>query len=116
MATRTLESRFERMSVNDENAPGDGYKPLKSKVNGTLKLTHPQADADKDGHYFDVLSANVAKHESCQSSEDSFTESKHDQHCCHTSLSSWTMASLQHPQFDWLSASERTWRIDARIR
>jgi len=33
MATRTLESRFERMSVNDENDPGDGSKTyLKSKV------------------------------------------------------------------------------------
>lgn len=26
MATRTLESRFERMSVNDENENGDGSK------------------------------------------------------------------------------------------
>jgi aurora kinase len=26
MATRTLETRFERMSVNDENDPGDGTK------------------------------------------------------------------------------------------
>lgn len=26
MATRTLESRFERMSVNDENEPVDGGK------------------------------------------------------------------------------------------
>jgi hypothetical protein len=32
MATRTLESRFERMSVNDENDPGDGNKYQKSKV------------------------------------------------------------------------------------
>jgi hypothetical protein len=26
MATRTLEARFERMSVNDENDPGDGSR------------------------------------------------------------------------------------------
>lgn len=32
MASRALESRFERMSVNDENDPGDGSKYLKSKV------------------------------------------------------------------------------------
>ncbi len=32
MASRTLESRFERMSVNDENDPGDGSKYQKSKV------------------------------------------------------------------------------------
>ncbi|RYP45376.1 hypothetical protein DL768_008266 [Monosporascus sp. mg162] len=33
MAARTLEARFERMSVNDENDPGDGSKPYqKSKV------------------------------------------------------------------------------------
>jgi aurora kinase len=32
MATRTLESRFDRMSVNDENDPGDGMKYQKSKV------------------------------------------------------------------------------------
>jgi aurora kinase len=32
MAARTLESRFERMSVNDENDPGDGSKYQKSKV------------------------------------------------------------------------------------
>jgi hypothetical protein len=33
MATRGLESRFARMSVNDENDPGDGSKAyLKSKV------------------------------------------------------------------------------------
>ena len=33
MATRALESRFERMSVNDENDPGDDNKAyLKSKV------------------------------------------------------------------------------------
>lgn len=32
MATRVLESRFERMSVNDENDPGDGSKYQKSKV------------------------------------------------------------------------------------
>ncbi|KAG0647525.1 Serine threonine-kinase ark1 [Hyphodiscus hymeniophilus] len=32
MATRTLESRFERMSVNDENDPGDGSKYQKTKL------------------------------------------------------------------------------------
>jgi aurora kinase len=32
MATRTLESRFELMSVNDENDPGDGTKYQKPKV------------------------------------------------------------------------------------
>lgn len=33
MAARTLESRFERMSVNDENDPGDGSKHYqKTKV------------------------------------------------------------------------------------
>ncbi len=32
MTTRVLESRFERMSVNDENDPGDGSKYQKSKV------------------------------------------------------------------------------------
>ena len=33
MATRTIEARFERMSVNDENDPlGDGSKMYKSKV------------------------------------------------------------------------------------
>jgi aurora kinase len=33
MATRGLESRFERLSVNDENDPGDGSKAYqKSKV------------------------------------------------------------------------------------
>ena len=32
MATRTLESRFERMSVNDENDIGDGSKYQKAKV------------------------------------------------------------------------------------
>ncbi|KAI9675379.1 MAG: spindle assembly checkpoint kinase [Caeruleum heppii] len=31
MATRTLESRFERMSVNDENDPGAGMTTFKSK-------------------------------------------------------------------------------------
>ncbi|KAG9246962.1 threonine protein kinase [Calycina marina] len=36
MATRTLESRFERMSVTDENDPGDGGKTfLKSKQTST---------------------------------------------------------------------------------
>jgi aurora kinase, other len=36
MANRGLESRFARMSVNDENDPGDGSKPyLKSKVSDT---------------------------------------------------------------------------------
>jgi hypothetical protein len=33
MATRTLESRFEHLSVNDENDPNDGTKYQKSKVN-----------------------------------------------------------------------------------
>lgn len=32
MATQVLESRFERMSVNDENDPGDGNKYQKSKM------------------------------------------------------------------------------------
>jgi aurora kinase len=33
MATRTIEARFERMSVNDENDPGDGTKVYqKAKV------------------------------------------------------------------------------------
>lgn len=37
MALRTLESRFEGMSVNDENDPGDGGKQyLKSKVMRTI--------------------------------------------------------------------------------
>jgi len=31
MATRAIEARFERMSVNDENDPGDGSK-LYAKV------------------------------------------------------------------------------------
>ena len=36
MSTRTLESRFEGMSVNDENDPGDGSKSyLKAKVGCT---------------------------------------------------------------------------------
>jgi aurora kinase len=39
MATRVLESRFERMSVNDENDPGDGMKYQKSKVLDQHKLT-----------------------------------------------------------------------------
>lgn len=39
MANRGLESRFARMSVNDENDPGDGSKPyLKSKVSTPLDL------------------------------------------------------------------------------
>lgn len=37
MATRTIESRFERMSVNDENDPGDGSKYQKSKVSCTIQ-------------------------------------------------------------------------------
>lgn len=32
MATRTIEARFERMSVNDENDPGDGTKHYSKKV------------------------------------------------------------------------------------
>jgi aurora kinase, other len=36
MAARTMEARFERMSVNDENDPGDGSKTYqKAKVNLT---------------------------------------------------------------------------------
>ena len=35
MATRTLESRFESLSVNDENDPGDGKRCIKTKVTGT---------------------------------------------------------------------------------
>lgn len=39
MATRTLESRFERMSVNDENDLGDGGKAYqKSKVHILLYI------------------------------------------------------------------------------
>lgn len=37
MATRTLESRFEHMSVNDENDPGDGNKYPKSKVSSRIQ-------------------------------------------------------------------------------
>jgi len=40
MATRGLESRFEHLTVNDENDPGDGNKQqygLKSKVGIALK-------------------------------------------------------------------------------
>lgn len=36
MATRALESRFEHLSVNDENEPVDGNKYMKSKVIITL--------------------------------------------------------------------------------
>ncbi|KAK3313437.1 kinase-like domain-containing protein [Apodospora peruviana] len=42
MATRTLESRFERMSVNDENDPGDGQQSRlyqKSKAIATSSTT-----------------------------------------------------------------------------
>jgi len=45
MATRTLESRFERMSVNDENDPGDGNKYLKSKV--FLQFSHNFCHTDQ---------------------------------------------------------------------
>jgi aurora kinase len=38
MATRTLESRFEHMSVNDENDPIDGNKYQKTKVLHAPKL------------------------------------------------------------------------------
>lgn len=38
MATRTLESRFERMSVADENEPVDGNKSYKSKVTITILI------------------------------------------------------------------------------
>ncbi|CZS93427.1 probable protein kinase Eg22 [Rhynchosporium agropyri] len=39
MTTRVLESRFERMSVNDENDPGDGSKYLKSKMTSSTSST-----------------------------------------------------------------------------
>jgi len=43
MANRGLESRFARMSVNDENDPGDGSKPyLKSKVSNTTSYDNTQ--------------------------------------------------------------------------
>lgn len=40
MASRGIESRFEHLSVNDENDPGDGVKKtgLKSKVNTGVDL------------------------------------------------------------------------------
>ncbi|KAJ9155079.1 Serine/threonine-protein kinase ark1 [Pleurostoma richardsiae] len=41
MATRTLEARFERMSVNDENDPGDGTR-LYQKAKGAATVTTTQ--------------------------------------------------------------------------
>jgi hypothetical protein len=41
MAARTIEARFERMSVNDENDPGDGtklYSKAKVGSNSTFRL------------------------------------------------------------------------------
>jgi hypothetical protein len=32
MATRTLEARFEHLTVNDENDPGDGSRMYQKKV------------------------------------------------------------------------------------
>jgi aurora kinase len=40
MATRVLESRFEHLSVNDENDPTDGSKYQKSKVIPGHKLRY----------------------------------------------------------------------------
>lgn len=50
MASRTLEARFERMSVNDENDPGDGSKYQKSKITSTTvsnsQLSHNASRAN----------------------------------------------------------------------
>jgi len=39
MATRALEARFERMSVNDENDPGDGSRLYQKTKVGSPFLT-----------------------------------------------------------------------------
>ena len=42
MATRALEARFERMSVNDENDPGDGSRMYqKTKVRSDPVVDDP---------------------------------------------------------------------------
>jgi len=43
MATKTLEARFERMSVNDENDPGEStriYQKSKVRIMLEIRLDH----------------------------------------------------------------------------
>jgi len=44
MATRVLESRFEHLSVNDENDPGEGSK-YKSKVCCNAFILEPNTES-----------------------------------------------------------------------
>jgi hypothetical protein len=47
MATRGLESRFERMSVHDENDSGDVAKTYKSKVSKSISSVYYRIDIDR---------------------------------------------------------------------
>jgi hypothetical protein len=96
MATRVLESRFERMSVNDENDPGDGMKYQKSKVLHQHKLLRFCANFSGGNFYFNNIHTTVSKCRPSQSAEACITESKHNKHHRYRPLPSSSMESFEY--------------------
>jgi hypothetical protein len=95
MATRTLESRFEHMSVNDENDPADGNKYQKTKVHQRHKL---RVIAKKviDNHIFnDIHFSIITNCKPVQSIEVCSAKSKYNQHNRVRTLAIFTMAVLK---------------------
>src|SRR3954467_4670612 len=116
MATRTLESRFERMSVNDENDPGDGTKYQKSKV--CLQSPSELNDAHKDIDYiFDRFNLSIiSEYWQGQSPQDCFTKSKHNKHNSHGAFPSRAMESFKHAKWVWITPKKRHFEFITRIR
>jgi hypothetical protein len=106
MATRILESRFEHMSVNDENDPGDGSKYQKPKVN-SLNLVDDGSVTDPIPDYLYGSSefSIIPEFRSNQSPEDCITKPKHSKHDCDRSFPSSTMARVKYAH--WIRVASR---------
>lgn len=106
MATRTLESRFERMSVNDENDPGDGTKYQKSKVHNDKYIRNMTVILTQLAHLNCFEFPIIPKFWSSQPLEDRITKSKHNKYDCYRAFPGGTMARVKYAQWIGFASPE----------
>jgi hypothetical protein len=114
MAARTLESRFERMSVNDENAPTDGAKYQKTKVSSAHCTEISFTDHLEDCLDIDLYYPIVTKCKPCQSSQNRHAKSKLNKYSGYCTLPSRTMAKLKHANCNCI-ATTKTNRVSSGV-
>ena len=104
MATRTLESRFERMSVNDENDQGEGK--YKSKVRNISGLHNIMLTSPLDGIVFQLELSIITKREPRKSPQNCIAKPKHNKHSGHRSFPGSPMEELEHAEWSNVTTAQ----------